>query len=789
MTRLSIKALIVAVFALILAMALAATAQLYVSDGMTREALARHEQAVHSRDHAAIDATQRELEQTLALGTRLTLAMRIATFLVGLALAVLVYRRVARLVDATTGFAGRIERGEFGARFEAAAGGETARLADALNRMVGRLHAAAESEAALRQRLEALLDAAGEGIYGVDRGGRCTWCNPACARLIGRAQADLVGRNMHEVLHHTRADGSPYPVEACRLFQVMRDGRELRADDEVFWRADGTPFAVEYWSQPLRQGGEIVGAVVFFADISERKALEAALVRRDAILGAIAFGASRFLAAAETPSAAQWHLAVEQVLSHLGEATGVSRIWIAENRRTPGDEPRVRVAHRWAKAEFHVPDSEPMFTEQPSYRSLGMEVEALRLRRGELLQLRQSELPEAMRARFARLGIRSQLVAPIMAGEEWWGFIVFDDCAAERAWSEAELEALATAAGLFGAARLARSGREALRASLEQLGSAVEKLKGQSAEIQRQNAELARASRMKSEFLAAVTHELKTPLNGILGFADLLEAGSGGPLTPEQKGHLGEILGAGRQLNGLVSRLLELAQLEAGKASFAPQETDVGVLLRQAAAAQEAAARARGIAITVEAEDALALADPRLLRRLLDELVDNAVKFNRDGGSVTLRAVSGTAVGAEAPPTTPHPSTGAAVGAEAPPTETLTTEEEGVVGGASAPTAAPPQSPAQAGSVGGASAPTNRWIEITIADSGHGIPAEDLPRLFQPFVQLDAALARQHGGTGIGLVLAQRIAELHGTRIEAHSTPGAGSMFSLRLPAAPTEHT
>ena len=286
-------------------------------------------------------------------------------------------------------------------------------------------------------------------------------------------------------------------------------------------------------------------------------------------------------------------------------------------------------------------------------------------------------------------------------------------------------DALAAAASLFGAALRARAQRAELTANLEQLGSAVEKLKGQSAEIQRQNTELARASRMKSEFLASVTHELKTPLNGILGFADLLESGSGGPLTPEQKGYAGEILGAGRQLHALVSRLLELAQLEAGKTSFAPQETDAGLLLRQAAAAQEKAARARGIAIAVEAEDAVALADPRLLRRLLDELVDNAVKFNRDGGSVTLRAVAG---------------------------------ERG-------------------------------HIEITVADSGPGIAAEDLPRLFQPFVQLDAALARRHGGTGIGLMLAQRIAELHGTRIEARSTPGAGSAFSLRLPAAATEHT
>lgn len=723
--RLSIKGLIAAAFAIILVLALAATGQLLVTERLTREALARHEQAMrHAHGDgtplsAAEFATHHELAQAIALGTRMTLAMRIASFLIGLGLAVVVYRRVARMVGSAEDFARRIERGDLTARLAADAGGEADLLAAAINRMVERLHAFTLGEAELRLGMESLLDASSNGIYGIDRDGNCTWCNNAASRLIGRKREELLGHNMHALLHHSRADGSPYPAQECRLYRVMADGEGVRVDDEVFWRADGTAFPVEYWSYPTRLHDRITGAVVYFEDITARKALEEDLARRDAILGAVAYGSARFLGAGALPHAAQWNLAAEAVLSHLGEATGVSRIWVVENTRDPAGDVTLRVAHRWALPAFAVPDADPLFAQRRSYEGEGLGVEALRLRRGELLQLRPADLPPPVRADYARLGIRSQVLAPVKAGEAWWGFIAFDDCADERIWSETELEALRTAANLFGAALLARGRQAELHDSLESLDSALEKLRRQSAEIARQNAELAQASREKSEFLAAVTHELKTPLNAIIGFADVLDAELAGALAPQQKAQVGEILGAGRRLLGLVGRLLELAQLDAGQTPFALQPTDVGALLAAAAAAHAAAAQARGIAIAVEAENVTAAAEPRLLRRLLDELVDNAVKFNRDGGAVTLRA-----------------------------------RRQG------------------------------ERIEIAVADSGAGIAAPDLARLFRPFVQLDGALTRRQGGIGIGLVLARRIAELHGGDISADSTPGAGSTFTARLPAA-----
>lgn len=134
------------------------------------------------------------------------------------------------------------------------------------------------TEDALRQseeRTRLLLDSTAEAIYGVDTQGNCTFCNPACLRLIGYAEpADLLGKNMHALIHHRRADGTPYPVEQCRIYQAFQRGEGTHADDEVFCMADGKVIPVEYWSHPIRRGGQVVGAVVTFLDISDRRRLE-----------------------------------------------------------------------------------------------------------------------------------------------------------------------------------------------------------------------------------------------------------------------------------------------------------------------------------------------------------------------------------------------------------------------------------------------------------------------------------------------------------------------------------
>jgi PAS domain S-box-containing protein len=122
--------------------------------------------------------------------------------------------------------------------------------------------------------LNLLLDSTGEGIFGIDMEGRCTFVNRAAGQTLGWRTEEVLGRNMHELIHHSHADGRHYPECDCPIFNAFRRGLPCRIDDEVLWRADGTSFPAEYSSYPVLEGGQLRGAVVTFVDISARKRAE-----------------------------------------------------------------------------------------------------------------------------------------------------------------------------------------------------------------------------------------------------------------------------------------------------------------------------------------------------------------------------------------------------------------------------------------------------------------------------------------------------------------------------------
>lgn len=139
------------------------------------------------------------------------------------------------------------------------------------------LHLHGAGQVAWRDKLSQLLESTGEGIFGIDRLGCRTFINRTGAELPGWQSAEVLGQNMHEMAHHTRPGGRHYPEHECAICNAYRMALPCRIDTELFWRLDGSPFAVEYSSYPIVEAGQVQGAVVIFVDISERKRAEEAL--------------------------------------------------------------------------------------------------------------------------------------------------------------------------------------------------------------------------------------------------------------------------------------------------------------------------------------------------------------------------------------------------------------------------------------------------------------------------------------------------------------------------------
>jgi signal transduction histidine kinase len=236
------------------------------------------------------------------------------------------------------------------------------------------------------------------------------------------------------------------------------------------------------------------------------------------------------------------------------------------------------------------------------------------------------------------------------------------------------------------------------------------------------------ANKAKSAFLAAVSHELKTPLNSIIGFSDVLADGSAGPVTEEQKSYLGILHESGHSLLSLVNNILDLSSMQAGEVELELNEFDLDLSMTSWVQGMEQEFVNKNISFCMDVESGIGTvtADEKKLKQAIYHLLSNALKFTGSGGStqIAARSVKGDA--------------GKGHGED--------------------------------------------WIEISVKDTGIGISQEDQKKLFQPFVQLDDSLSRQHEGTGLGLMICKHIVELHDGHIWVESETGKGSTFSFKIP-------
>lgn len=254
--------------------------------------------------------------------------------------------------------------------------------------------------------------------------------------------------------------------------------------------------------------------------------------------------------------------------------------------------------------------------------------------------------------------------------------------------------------------------------------------------------QLEEANRAKSDFLANMSHELRTPLNSIIGFSEMLKDGVLGELTAKQRGFIGDIFDAGTHLLSLINDILDLSKVEAGMLQLDADAVDVAALLQASTLVVREKALAHRIRLDTRLDPSLGtvLADERKLKQIVYNLLANAVKFTPEDGTVTLAARRCTRAEVALDPALP----GRLI-------------------------ALPPGEDSE-------------FLAISIEDSGIGIAEADLAKLYEPFTQVDSSAARHHAGTGLGLSLVRRLAELHGGTVGVASRPGAGSRFSVWLP-------
>ncbi len=486
-----------------------------------------------------------------------------------------------------------------------------------------------------RREKEVLLEAAAEGIFGMDADGRCTFINPTACRLLGYTPEECLGRNMHELTHYKRPDGSPYPIEECPIFHAFTEGRSARLINEVLWRKDGTSLPALYSVASVRdEQGTVTGAVVTVVDITEQRAAEAALAEREE----------------------QLRLAVEA--ANLGTwAVDISTGEIACSERF--------------KANLGLPADSPM-----TYDSI------MAMIHPDDQQAVQGAMSQALTAR-GRYDIECRVI-----------------------WPDGSLHWIAASGGV-----------------VPDTVGAPRRIAGVTTEITGRRL----AEEAQRTFVEAAAHDLRNPLTAIRGQAQMLrrKARKGNVPSPEQLAEdLAGIEGAAGRITALLEELQDAAELRAGQPlELHTTPTDLVELARSAAADAQATTGHHRIRVDAAQEKLVAPADPARLRRVLDNILGNAVKYSPKGGRITV-----------------------------------TVRREEHLDGTHA--------------------------VLAVRDEGVGIPAADLPHIFERHWR-GTNVTERIRGTGVGLAGAHQIVTQHGDTIMVESEEGQGSRFVVALPIDP----
>ncbi len=445
----------------------------------------------------------------------------------------------------------------------------------------------------LAGELESVMDSTDQGICRVDLSGRVTYVNRAALGQTGWTEAELVGRNAHDAMHHTHPDGTPYPAADCPLLRAVRDSEGTRLS-EVFWRKDGSRFPVEASANPIRDGGRVLGGVITFHDVSERRMAERQLTAQ--------YQTARVLAEAESVMEA-----LPRVLELCCDQLGwqMSLVWV------PGEDGReLHCLAAYARPGWE--EQLALLSHENVIPGRGTAGRAWRRRQPVFVP----GLGDAVRPQDGRpQDGRPQDIQDQVPGGEL----------AVPLTRDGELMAVVQLLGPE-------------QPRIDGLPETIETIAAQLSQYADRKRSDATAARMKDQFVSTVSHELRTPLAAMDGWLHILLDGEPGPLNEEQHRFLTTVKRNSDRLMRLVGDLLLIGQMDAGRFTLDLGDVDIAELVGETVTLFEGAAVEKGIELNADTGPRAVVAGDRLrLGQLLSNLVSNAVKFTPEGGQVWVR--------------------------------------------------------------------------------------------------------------------------------------------------------
>ena len=628
------------------------------------------------------------------------------------------------------------------------------------------------AQAAERENAEwqALVDSSIEAIFGIDADGRCSYINPAALDLLGYEAHECLGRNMHELTHYQRPDGSPYPLEECPVYRAFTSGRGARLIEETLWRKDGTSVPALYSCSPILANGRVVGGVVTVIDVTEPRRAEEKLrfqsnilqnVRDSVIVtdlegritywndGATAiFGYSADEMLGRSPALLYPGQNPEQLAADLaGVLAGDDYASEWQGRRKDGSVVWV--------------DIKTTLMQDPEGRALGFigvakditERKRAEEERVRLLAQEQAARAEAEKLAAERTAILGQIADAVIITDPL-GRITFVNEAARRLHGVAKLgvpvegytEAyhLVTPDGQpyppaeLPLARAVQRGETIVNAEwrirrpdgreITAHGSAAPVVAEDGTQFgavltARDVTAQRDFERQREEFLATAAHDLKNPLAAIKGHAQLLHRrATRDPERARDATGLATIEAQVEAMRRLIDQLLDTARRQMGKeVPLRREEVDLVELTERLVEQYAVTTNQHAFRVQGAGQGALVGCwDADRLEQVLGNLLTNAIKYSPAGGTITV---------------------------------SLTREEDSA----------------------------GDWAILEVRDQGVGIPAADLPRVFTRFHRA-RNVAGRIPGLGIGLAGAQSTVGQHGGRISVESREGIGSAFTVRLP-------